>query len=270
MAYASDMLIFLDYLHNKLNRRTNLSYLNAEHVADFLNKEHQNGLRKSTLMRRRATIRRFVNFLRQQGELTDNTFDLSTDLIDQTIFELTSTPACSCLSDAQVKHLWSLIGKSDRPRARRDQAILSLLLETGLSVGTLVGLNLSDLDLHNGRIQLSQNNQEEVWMPLNDSVEFLERYLNEGRPGLHHPPDEPALFISQLGKRISRQGVWQILRHWGRLIDPNITLSPRVVRHTAALQMTLNGRPVNEIQALLGHTNPLSTQALLRRLEASL
>jgi integrase len=34
--------------------------------------------------------------------------------------------------------------------------------------------------------------------------------------------------------------------------------------------MALNGRPVNEIQTLLGHSNPLSTQALLRRLEASL
>lgn len=269
MAYASDMRIFLNYLQKKLGRPPQLSDLQAEHVADFLSYEHQAGRRKSTLMRRRATIRRFVDFLRQQGELPENAIDLDAQLIDQAIYEISATPACSCLSDAQVKHLWSIIEKSNRPRGKRDQAILSLLLETGLSVGTLVALNLSNLDLANGKIQLSQNDGEEVWMPLGNSVQILERYIDEGRPELHHKPDEPALFISQLGRRISRQGVWQILRHWGRLLDPTITLSPRVIRHTAALQMTLNGRPINEIQTLLGHSNPLSTQALMRRLEAS-
>jgi integrase/recombinase XerD len=270
MAYASDMRIFLNYLHKKLNRPPKLSDLQAEQVADFLNSEHQAGRRKSTLMRRRATIRRFVEFLQQQGELPENAIDLDTSLIDQTIFEISTTPACSCLSDDQVKNLWSIVGKSNRPRGRRDQAILSLLLETGLSVGTLVALDLSDLDLSNGKIRLSQDNGEEVWMPLGDSAQFLERYINEARPELHHQPDEPALFVSQLGRRISRQGVWQILRHWGRLLDPTIILSPRVLRHTAALQMTLHDRPIDEIQVLLGHSNPLSTQALLRRLEANM
>jgi integrase/recombinase XerD len=270
MAYASDLRIFLDYLHEKLGRPPKLSDLRAEHVADFLSYEHQAGRRKSTLMRRRATIRRFVEYLRTQGELPDKTLDLDSDLIDQTIHEISSSPASSYLSDSQVKHLWSIVGKFNRPRGRRDQAILSLILETGLSVGTLVALNLSDLDLANGRINLSQGNGEDAWMPLGESTQFLERYINEGRPELHHQPDEPALFVSQLGRRISRQGVWQILKHWGRLIDPNLTLSPRVIRHTAALQMTLKGRPINEIQTLLGHSNPLSTQALIRRLEASI
>jgi integrase/recombinase XerD len=270
MAYASDLRIFLDYLKEKLGRPPKLSDLRAEHVADFLNYEHQAGRRKSTLMRRRATIRRFADYLNSQGELPDKSLDLDSDLIDQTIYEISSTPACSCLSDSQVKNLWAIVEKSNRPRGIRDQAILSLILETGLSVGTLVALNLSDLDMVNGRINLSQENGEDAWMPLGDSVQYLERYINKGRPELHHKPDEPALFVSQLGRRISRQGIWQILKHWGRLIDPKITLSPRVIRHTAALQMALNGRPVNEIQTLLGHSNPLSTQALLRRLEASL
>ncbi|MFU8773244.1 MAG: tyrosine-type recombinase/integrase [Anaerolineales bacterium] len=269
MAYASDLRIFLEFLSEKLGRPPKLSDLQIEHVADFLNFEHQAGRRKSTLMRRRATIRRFVDFLREKGDLPDDTMDLDAELIGQTIHDISTSPACSHLSEAQVKHLWSIVEKHNRPRGKRDQAILSLILETGLSVGTLVALNLSDLDLVNGKIHLSQGDGEDVWMPLRESTQFLEKYINEGRPKLHHEPDEPALFVSQLGKRISRQGVWQILKHWGRLIDPDITLSPRVIRHTAALQMTLSGRPINEIQTLLGHSNPLSTQALLRRLETS-
>ena len=67
--------------------------------------------------------------------------------------------------------------------------------------------------------------------------------------------------------RMSRQGIWQILRHWGRMVVTPITLSPRLVRHTAALRVLRSGRSLVEVQALLGHSNPLSTQALLRRLQ---
>jgi integrase/recombinase XerD len=97
----------------------------------------------------------------------------------------------------------------------------------------------------------------------------MERYLLEGRPELNHRADEKALFISQMDGRMSRQGIWQVLRHWGGMVKPPILLSPRLVRHTAALRMAQTGRTIAEIQSLLGHRNPLSTRALLRRLETA-
>ena len=112
-------------------------------------------------------------------------------------------------------------------------------------------------------------NVEDEWLPLGKATPYLDRYFQDGRPDLNHEPNEPALFISQMDGRMSRQGIWQILRYWGRLLTPPVILSPRLVRHTAALRMSRNGRSLSEIQALLGHSNPLSTQALLRRLEAS-
>jgi integrase/recombinase XerD len=127
---------------------------------------------------------------------------------------------------------------------------------------------LSDLDLNAGLLHLNTYPNNDFWLPLGSATESLRRYLEEGRRDLNPQPDEPALFISQMGGRISRQGIWQILRYWGKLTDPPIDLSPRVVRHTAAVRMARKGRPLDEIQALLGHSNPLSTQALLRRLES--
>lgn len=269
MAYAGDLRVFTNYLKETLHRSPILEDLNGKQVAAFLEAERQEGKRKSTLLRRRATLRRFALFLDQEGSLKKDFLEEGMSLIDETISRVSSGPPAAFLTPAQTKELWAIIETSHRPRARRDQAILSLLLETGLSVCTLIELNLSDLDLPNGRLRLTQENGVDVWSSLGESAPILERYLHEGRPELHHKPDEPALFISQLGKRISRQGVWQILRHWGRMIDQDINLSPRMVRHTAAVRMSLNGRPLNEIQTLLGHSNPLSTQALLRRLESA-
>jgi integrase/recombinase XerD len=269
LAYASDLRVFLDYLRAALNRSPKLEDLNARHVASFLDFESRSGRRQSTLVRRRATLRRFTSYLNQAGVLQGNALAQDGILIDQAISAVSSERTAQCLNEAQIQQLEALIETSPRPRARRDQAIFALLLETGLSVGTLIALNLSDLDLRAGRLHITLEDGEDIWLPLGEATPTLERYLQEGRPDLNHEPNEPALFISQMNGRMSRQGIWQILRYWGRLIIPPITLSPRLVRHTAALHMARSGRPLSEVQALLGHGNPLSTQALLRRLEAS-
>jgi integrase/recombinase XerD len=104
---------------------------------------------------------------------------------------------------------------------------------------------------------------------MGSAARIIDIYLKIGRPELNRSIDEPALFISQVGTRMSRQSAWQVLRHWGELAELPVTLSPRLLRHTAALRMTHASRPISEIQMLLGHSNPLSTQALLHRLESA-
>ncbi|HZD58779.1 MAG TPA: tyrosine-type recombinase/integrase [Anaerolineales bacterium] len=268
MAYGSDMRVFLDYLRDKLNRSPKLTDLNTKQVADFLDAERKNGRRHSTLIRRLATLRRFTVYLQHAGVLEKEFFDTNGHLIDEALESVKPSRSPTTLTATQIDRLWAAIEKSQRLRARRDESILTLLLETGLSVGTLVALNLSDLDLSAGKLHLTTEGGRDVWLPLGQATEPLKRYLEEGRRDLNPQQDEQALFISQMGGRISRQGIWQILRYWGKATEPPIDLSPRVVRHTAALRLSRSGRPLSEIQALLGHSNPLSTQALLRRLEA--
>jgi integrase/recombinase XerD len=144
-----------------------------------------------------------------------------------------------------------------------------LLLETGFSVGQLTALELDDLDLPAGRVNLTFADNQQQWFPLGEAQMYLEHYLHKGRPELIRDSRETALFVSQKDGRLSRQGIWQILNHWGRLADPPILLSPRLIRHMAVQRMLRRGYPLKEIQRLLGHNNPLSTSALLRRLSAA-
>ncbi len=268
MAYGSDLRVYLNYLRDALDHPPKLEDLSTKQVARFLEAERDSGRRYSTLVRRLATLRRFITYLQEDGVLEENILDSHHKLIDEAISNVAPTRSPNTLTATQINRLWATIETSQRLRARRDQAILTLLLETGLSVGMLVSLDLSDLDLRKGKLHLNTEDGSDLWLPLGDATEPLKRYLEEGRRDLNPQPDETALFISQMGGRISRQGIWQILRYWGKLSEPPIDLSPRVVRHTAALRMARRGRPLDEIQALLGHSNPLSTQALLRRLEA--
>jgi len=266
LAYDNDLRRFIGFLKEKLDRSPNLSDFSAKHVAEFLNTERQSGKRHSTILRRRASLRRFARFLRQHNPEWAEKFEPETHLIDDAISQTSPTQKPHYLSDEQVESLWKVMESSQSHRARRDQAILALLLECGLTVGVLTALNLSDIDSQSGKLRLQQEDGTEHWICLADASDVVRCYLKEGRPELNYQINEPALFISQTGGRMSRQGVWQALRQWGHKTGLPIPLSPRLVRHTAVIRMVRSGRTPAEIQILLGHSNPLSTQALLRRL----
>jgi integrase/recombinase XerD len=269
LGYASDLRYFLDYLEHTLGRSPSVEDFNDTQVANFIASEHRIGRQRNTLYRRRATLRQFSNFLQRQGVIEVNFLNQNAQRIEEIISGAPPSARDRCLTEDQIERLMEALNSDNRPQAGRDHALIAILLETGLTVTNLVELNLSDLDLTTEHVHLRLDDHKSLWIPLRSAGAILNRYLNEGRPDLNCPPGEPALFISQLGKRLSRQGVWQIFRHWGQRANFSETLSPRRIRHTAALHLARDGRPINEIQTLLGHNNILSTHALLRRLKRS-
>ena len=266
LAYDNDLRCFMSFLASTLDRPPVPADFTQENIVAFLNAERTAGRRHSTLLRRRASLRRFAIFLGQQNPNWSADLQAS-HLIDEAIAAPSPLVLPRYLTEDQVGSLWTVMEASSRPRTRRDQAILALLLESGLTVGTLIAFDLQDVNLEQGKLRLSLGRtNKEHWISLGDAAQPIRRYMEEGRPELNYQLTEPALFISQTGGRMSRQGVWQVLSQWGSRAGLPMTLSSRLVRHTAAFRLARSGRPLQEIQMLLGHSNPLSTQALLRRL----
>jgi integrase/recombinase XerD len=270
MAYQNDLRCFINYLENEFRRPPSLADFSARQVADFLRQERSAGRHPSTLLRRRASIRSFARFLKTQYPHWAAAFQKEAFLIDEALSTFSSVQKPRSLTTTQVQALMNTVQASPRLRARRDQAILALLFECGLSVGTLTGLNFTDVNIETAYLRLHHKGQWDSWLSLGEAAAPMRKYLLEVRPELSYQAPEPALFISQTGGRMSRQGVWQAIRQWGRRAGLEVTLSPRLVRHTAAYHLAHSGRPLEEIQALLGHRNPLSTRALFRRLETKL
>lgn len=269
LAYTNDLRVFLLFLKDSQDHPPKLSDLNTKQVTAFMDAERQLGRRRNTLIRRLGTLKYFCEYLVDEGLVTADSFSVRDDEIQRVISEVPVSNSLQCLTQEQIQTLLAIMESSARPRALRDRAILMLLLETGLSVRDLTELDLTDLDLRAGRFHVNLVGKGDLWLALGEAKRSIEEYLQEGRPDLLHHPGEPALFISQMDGRLSRQGVWQILNHWGQLVNPPISLSPRVVRHTAALRMRKAGLSNAEIQIRLGHRNPLSTRALIRRLVAA-
>jgi integrase/recombinase XerD len=265
-AYASDVHKFLGYLKSKLGRELQVTDFTPKATKRFLDKERKSGLKPSTVHRRRVSLKHFAQYLTGKGLLGDDLVEKISHM-QENLWEEISKGKVKYLSGEEVEKLLTTTGGINNPRALRDRAVISLILEIGISISTLVTLNLSDINLQRKRLRLRLSDLEEVWVSIPKSAGLIQEYLEASRPELTQKPMEKALFVSQMGKRISRQGVWQRLQSWGQRAELSQELSPRVIRHTAARQMILEGRRLGEIQRLLGHRNKLSTRFLVRRLK---
>lgn len=267
-AYASDLRRFVRILTRLLDRPPQVADFQPEVLLRYFEYEIQAGRSASTLNRRRATLKKFHHYLTAQ-QAAPAEFEMSDlERYNEDLFsEAEDAVPPRLLAEADIERLLACMTQARQPRTYRDQAMLTLLLELGLPVSRLVSLNLSDYLPQKGLIQPRADRW--LWVHIGQAQPFLDRYLAQARPDLNPQADEQALFISQLGTRMSRQGIWQILEHWGSCAELEISPSPRTVRYTAASRMITAGRSLEEIHLLLGHNNLLSTQAFLRRLQGA-
>lgn len=268
-AYQSDLKRFIRFVEGVENRSSQLIDLSEKQVKKFLDAERKLGLKPSTLYRRRSSIRQFCSYLVEQGEV-DGDLRIEQELPrSRNIWNMLQRKKPPYLNKEDTQKLVKLIERANTPRSWRDLAMINILLETGISIAVLVGLDLADLARDENLLQIDLHNGAQNVLEITASSISIAYYLKIGRPELTQSPEEYALFVSQMGGRLTRQGVWQILQNWGRQADLPQGLTPRLIRHTAVRRMINNDFPIEEIQKQLGHRNQLSTRSLVRRLKAS-
>jgi integrase/recombinase XerD len=266
-AIQEDLLYFSSYLVTNLGRAAELGDFNREQIAAFLRSERLRPVAVRTLRRRQTSLRVFARYLLQYHP--DGDFALPEAITVPQEAAGRSASGTRSLTTEQIEAVQLELGRSKIVHARRDAAILSLCLTTGISVEELLALNVADFRLSEGVLLLRGKNNLLRRVPVGDAVGPMQTYLAQGRLEIGPLPGENALFISRSGARLTRQGVWLALRYWGeaaRLCEP---LTPRSLRTTAVCRMVAEGRSLKQIQTSLGHTSSLSTLAMLKRLTGS-
>lgn len=265
IAYAADLNQFLSFLLFKFERKPKLVDICPAVINEYWGYIHGLGLKNSTIYRKASTLRTLFNY-----------FEESDLLRDQKEWDQISWPeSCNVSKHAdldylnafEIKELIALVEGQENPRAYRDLVIIYILLETGLNISNLIGLNVGDW----------HNRSNKLKLPTGDDLFFKDReakalmnYLGFGRPELTQNQDEKALFVSQWGRRITRQGVWQMLKNYGEETKLSSPLSPRTLRHTSVQKLIKEGKTEEEIQVKLGHKNCMTTQSLIRRIDLSI
>jgi integrase/recombinase XerD len=170
------------------------------------------------------------------------------------------------LSEEEVATLLGAV-VGDDALARRDRAVLEVLYGSGLRVSELVGLSLGDLDLDAGMLRAFGKGAKERVVPVGRLArEALAAWLAPGGRGALVPArwarraDSEAVFLNARGGRLSRQGAWGIVRHYGDRVGLGERLTPHVLRHSCATHMLDHGADIRVVQELLGHASISTTQ----------
>lgn len=165
------------------------------------------------------------------------------------------------ISTSEVERLLEQAADASTPERMRDRAMLEALYATGMRVSELVGLDVDDVDCWAREIVLGRDGTSARTVPLTErSAEALQAYLTNGREKLLRRADESAVFLNHRGSRLTRQGFWLIVKAYAQRSNIQARITPHTLRHSFAAHRLQGDSSVREVQELLGHASPATTQ----------
>ena len=164
------------------------------------------------------------------------------------------------LSEADVEALLAAPA-TGAPLGLRDRAMLEVLYASGLRVSELVSMKVYEANLDAGVVRVLGKGAKERLVPLGEeAIEWVRRYLRQGRPALLGRKSSEALFLTGRGAAMTRQAFWHNLKRLGARAIPGKAISPHVLRHAFATHLINHGADLRVVQMLLGHADISTTQ----------
>jgi integrase/recombinase XerD len=255
-AYRNDLRQLASFVTAETARAGTVpSWANLERqgVLSYLLNLKERNYAATTTARKVAAMRSFFDFLVSEGTLKTNpTQNVASPKVGRAL----PKP----ISISQVRRLIDEPARQARPEAERDTAILHLLYASGMRVSELVSLNSGDVDISNGFVRCFGKGHKERIIPIHErAARAVDEYLKKVRPRLVRGRNEPALFLNARGERLTRQGLWQILKDYAKAVELK-GITPHTLRHSFATHMLSGGADLRSVQELLGHANISTTQ----------
>jgi integrase/recombinase XerD len=204
----------------------------------------------ATTARKVASAKSFFRFMVDSGKMReDPTQNLPSPQIAKHSFRF--------LSASEYQQLLAEAAKLVTPEAKRDVVMLELLYATGLRISELVALNVKNIDLERDRLYVSSKRE----VPFEGRINrILGSFLRSDRLDLLYDEGEEALFLNRRGKRLTRQGFWQIIKGYASRAGLEGRVTPQTLRHSFARRKLQNGVELHQLQRLLGHAYISSTR----------
>ncbi len=259
-AYLGDLRTFAEFLEG---RHGVLLTAMQEDVSGFLEHLRTHGIDSRSAARKLSCLRGFYKWLRLDRRIHhDPTVNIESPKAWKVLPKSLAEPE---VTEMLERAAMAASHPQANAAALRDHAILELLYAGGLRVSEVTALNVSDLALDAGRVQVRGKGDKERIVPLGrTALQVLELYLIHGRPHLARISsarkgdsarrDTPRMFLSLRGMPLTRQWVWHLVK----IADGKA--SPHMLRHSCATHMVEHGADLRSVQVLLGHADISTTQ----------
>ena len=223
------------------------------HVSELLGLLADLGLEASSVARNLTAIRMFHRFLVSEGLMDHNpTEHLKPPKLGRKLPEVLN-----------IQEIESLLGEPDveTDLGHRDRALLETLYGTGLRVSELLDLRQSQLLFDIEVVRVFGKGSRERVVPIGSQAEsWLTSYFEQVRPNLAKPVSQDYVFLNWRGGKLSRMGVWKLLRQYVQKAGILKKVSPHTLRHSFATHLLEGGADLRALQEMLGHVDISTTQ----------
>ena len=251
IAYQRDLKKYSAFL----SRRgiADVDAIKREDITHFMQRQKQAGLSANSICRELAAIKMFHRFMaRERLAKEDPTNLLETPKLWKRIPEVLSAAEMEAMIRASQGKRWQNV---------RDNAILELLYASGMRVSELVELRNENVNTEVGYVRCIGKGRKERIIPIGKRAGVaVKRYSETVRGKLAKRGVTPHLFLSRLGKKISRQSIWKIIKSHARKANIKKAIKPHTIRHSFATHLLEHGADLRSVQEMLGHSDISTTQ----------
>ncbi len=242
MAYISDIRQFEQYLRKQYNKP--LIEATKTMVLTYMLAMQKDMKLASTVSRNLSSIKSFYQYLENKGIIVKNpATQIHGPKIDH------KTPDYFTVREVNL-----LLSQPDisTPKGLRDKGMLELMYATGLKVSELIQLKVKDYSKVMETLTIVSGKQSRR-VPLSDcALNHLNLYLEQGRSHYLKDKLEDTLFLNNLGKPLTRQGFWKILKQYAVLANIEKPITPQSIRNSFVVHLLENGVDMATIQSLFG------------------
>ena len=237
----------LNILSNNINK--DLLKLNSKDIEHFISSLN---LESSSISNYLSSFKTFYNYYIKIGLLKENPVLLiDSPKLKKHLPTYLTIDEIDKLLNIEIKDAFSA----------RNKSLLELLYATGLRISELINLEFKNIDLNDCIVRIMGKGSKERIVPINDTaIKYLKIYVKDYRHCLVKKEQNNYVYLNNHGKKMTRQGVFKMLKK--RTLEANIkkVVSPHTLRHSIATHMLENGADLRIIQEFLGHESISTTQ----------
>ena len=252
-AYMQDVRLYVAYLSMPPEKST------ISDIEGYLTHLKNNGRAVATLRRTLSALSAYYAYLIKSGLCTENpAISIPKPETDKKIPVILTEEEVHRLLTAPIGH---------DPMAIRDRAMLELLYATGITVSELLSLNMDSVNLRRRMLSLSLRGKKRAVPFGRPASQALGEYIRQIRPLTLAGKNESALFLNYNGKRLSRQGVWKLVKKYKAIAGIDKEITPHMLRHSFAAHLLEHGADLGAIGEMMGFSDPASLKIYPKILE---
>ena len=247
-AYKRDLYQFLEFVQEAMGIK-DVENIRRADIREYVSALIQYGFSKKSVERKLSALRGFFKYLKR-------------------IQVISSNPVLGIQNPKEERYLPMVIPEKrinemldnwipESIMEARDKSIIELMYSSGLRASEVISLKWENLDLKTMELRVKGKGGKERIVPLGKRArEALEVYVNFLGDRINK---SNFIFLNRFGKKLSRKGLWLIIKKRFETMALMYGVHPHTLRHSFATHLLNHGADLRSIQELLGHASLATT-----------